>query len=66
MVKTVNPPRQTVRLWVSAKLLDEARAFGIDPSDGFDDHLAKAIAARRAEIKATAHTRNIRNKHSTH
>ena len=66
MVKTGNPTRQTVRLWVSAKLLDEARAFGLDPKNGFEEHLAKVVAARRAEIKATARTRNVRTKHPTH
>jgi hypothetical protein len=65
-VNTASPPRQTVRLWISVKLLDEARAFGIDPGDGFEEHLAKVIAARRAGIKTTAHTRNARNKHPTH
>lgn len=41
MVKTGNPTRQTVRLWVSAKLLDEARAFGLDPKTDLKNILRK-------------------------
>jgi hypothetical protein len=59
-VKGAILPRQFVRVKISAKLLDDARSYGIDLADMLDEHLEKTIATRRAEIKA-ARVHNARN-----